>query len=164
MTFALGKGFGRVAAGHLGLTASLNYTISGEFDVHLFVMDNNQIRVKILAAKATTKGVSAGISLMGFNALGGLIVEKLMLQPKAPFIGAVGQFETKGQDWADANNENLDRLEYDPIDVKALFLKSTYVDLVTDRNTIKKDNPYDKSIRHYARGGAVFGHVAHLDL
>lgn len=78
MTFALGKGFGKVAAGHLGLTASLNYTISGEFDVHVFVMDNNQIRVKVLAAKATTKGVSAGISLMGFNALGGLIVEKLI--------------------------------------------------------------------------------------
>lgn len=78
MTFALGKGFGHVAAGHLGLTAGLNYTISGEFDVHVFVMDNNQIRVKILAAKATTKGISAGISLMGFNALGGLIVEKLI--------------------------------------------------------------------------------------
>ena len=78
MTFALGKGFGRIAAGHLGLSASLNYTISGEFDVHVFVMDNNQIRVKILAAKATTKGVSAGISLMGFNAIGGLIVEKLI--------------------------------------------------------------------------------------
>lgn len=78
MTFSLGKGFGRVAAGHLGLSASLNYTISGEFDVHLFVMDNNQIRVKILAAKATTKGVSAGISLMGFNALGGLVIEKLI--------------------------------------------------------------------------------------
>lgn len=35
--------------------------------------------------------------------------------------------------------------KYDPFDVKALFLKSTYVDLVTDRNTIKKDNPYDKA-------------------
>ncbi len=78
MTFALGKGFGQVAAGHLGLTASLNYTISGEFDVHVFVMDDNQIRVKILAAKATTKGVSAGISLMGFNALGGFVVKKLI--------------------------------------------------------------------------------------
>lgn len=78
MTFALGKGFGKIAAGHLGLAASLNYTISGEFDVHVFVMDNNQIRVKILAAKATTKGASAGISLMGFNAIGGLIIEKLI--------------------------------------------------------------------------------------
>lgn len=78
MTFSLGKGFNAIQAGHLGLTAGLNYTISGEFDVHLFVMENNQIRVKILAAKSTTKGVSAGINLMGFNSLGSLIVKKLL--------------------------------------------------------------------------------------
>ena len=78
MTFSLGKGFGKIAAGHFGLSAGLNYTISGEFDVHIFVMENNQIRVKILAAKATTKGASVGLNLMGFSAIGGLIVEKLI--------------------------------------------------------------------------------------
>ena len=78
MTFALGKSFSRIAAGHLGLSAGLNYTITGEFDVHVFVMDNNQIRVKILAAKSTSKGASVGISLLGFSAIGGLIVDKLI--------------------------------------------------------------------------------------
>lgn len=43
--------------------------------------------------------------------------EFLALAPKAPFIGAVGQFETMNVQWQQANNVNYSRLEYDPIDV-----------------------------------------------
>ncbi|MEQ1724060.1 MAG: hypothetical protein ABL930_12865, partial [Pseudobdellovibrio sp.] len=78
MTFSLGKGFSSIAAGHLGLSASLNYAISGEFDVHVFVMNNNLVRVKILASKTKTKGASVGISLLGFSGIGEMIVSRLI--------------------------------------------------------------------------------------
>lgn len=78
MTFSLGKSFSNLAASHFGFSASLYYAISGEFDVHLFVMDNNQIRVKILAAKSHTKGVSAGLNILGFSGVGRMVVNKLL--------------------------------------------------------------------------------------
>lgn len=48
--------------------------------------------------------------------------EMLALAPKAPFIGAVGQFESMSNDWAQANIKNLSRLEYDPISVDSVVL------------------------------------------
>ncbi len=78
MTFSLGKGFSAIAASHFGLTAGLSYAISGEFDVHVFVMDNNFVRVKILAAKSNTKGASVGVNLLGFNGIGSMIINKLI--------------------------------------------------------------------------------------
>lgn len=48
--------------------------------------------------------------------------EMLALAPKAPFIGAVGQFETMNDEWRDANITNYSRLEYDPIDVNGTVL------------------------------------------
>ena len=43
--------------------------------------------------------------------------EEVSLRPKAPFIGAVGQFETAKKDWKAANNRSFAFLEYDPIEV-----------------------------------------------
>lgn len=43
--------------------------------------------------------------------------EEVSLRPKAPFIGAVGQFETAKKDWQQANKRSFSFLEYDPIDV-----------------------------------------------
>ena len=57
-----------------------------------------------------------------YNYVSSLIVEKMMLNPKTPFIGAVGQFATKSADWARANTDNLAYLEYDPIDVNGMAL------------------------------------------
>ena len=48
--------------------------------------------------------------------------EMLALMPKAPFIGAVGQFKTFNDQWRDANNTAFSRLEYDPIDVNGTLL------------------------------------------
>lgn len=48
--------------------------------------------------------------------------EMLALAPKAPFIGAVGQFVTKTDDWRDANIKNLAYLEYDPHEVNGQLL------------------------------------------
>jgi len=48
--------------------------------------------------------------------------EMLALMPKAPFIGAVGQFETQNDQWRDANVTPFSRLEYDPIDVNGTLL------------------------------------------
>jgi hypothetical protein len=42
-------------------------------------------------------------------------VEVVALQPKAPFIGAIGQFESDAESWANANTDNLAYLQYDPI-------------------------------------------------
>jgi len=48
--------------------------------------------------------------------------EMLALMPKAPFIGAVGQFKTQNEQWRDANVTPFSRLEYDPIDVNGTLL------------------------------------------
>ena len=42
--------------------------------------------------------------------------EMVALAPKAPFIGAVGQFDTDADKWSQANTENAPYLEYDVID------------------------------------------------
>lgn len=42
-------------------------------------------------------------------------VEVVALQPKAPYVGAVGQFNSYSQQWASANTENYPFLEYDPV-------------------------------------------------
>jgi len=44
-------------------------------------------------------------------------IEAVDLAPKAPFIGAAGQFDTFENDWRDANRKNLAYLEYNPVDV-----------------------------------------------
>lgn len=44
-------------------------------------------------------------------------VEATALQPKAPFIGAAGQFDGFEEQWASANSDNLAYLEYNNIDI-----------------------------------------------
>lgn len=56
-------------------------------------------------------------ALRAFNYWISALTEKMALAPKAPFIGAVGQFATQGAMWDQANVRNYSRLEYDPIDV-----------------------------------------------
>jgi len=43
--------------------------------------------------------------------------EMIALAPRAPVIGAVGQFESTKEQWLVANRRNFPFLEYDPIDV-----------------------------------------------
>ena len=56
-------------------------------------------------------------SLRAFNYWISAMTEKMALAPKAPFIGAVGQFATFGDKWDQANVNNYAKLEYDAIDV-----------------------------------------------
>ena len=56
-------------------------------------------------------------SLRAFNYWVSAMTEKMALAPKAPFIGAVGQFATMPERWDRANVNNYSRLEYDAIDV-----------------------------------------------
>ena len=42
-------------------------------------------------------------------------MEKVMLEPKAPFIMAAGQDEGYAQEWDDSNTQNLTRLHYTPV-------------------------------------------------
>lgn len=78
MTFSLGKGFSQIAEQHFGGSVGAYYAISGEFDVHVFVMDNNFIRVKILAIKSDSQGASVGVTLLGFSPIGQLIINRLI--------------------------------------------------------------------------------------
>jgi hypothetical protein len=43
--------------------------------------------------------------------------ETIALAPRAPFIGAEGQFEGREQEWAQANTENLAFLQYKPLNI-----------------------------------------------
>jgi hypothetical protein len=43
-------------------------------------------------------------------------VESVALQPKAPFIGAVGQFETDEQKWGNCNSANYGFMQYDVVE------------------------------------------------
>ncbi len=56
-------------------------------------------------------------SLRMYNYFASTITEKMGLAPKAPFIGAVGQFEGVEDKWKKANRTNYAYLEYKPIDV-----------------------------------------------
>lgn len=48
--------------------------------------------------------------------------ESIALVPRAPFIGAVGQFENLENKWMMANHANLAYLEYNPVDVSGTVL------------------------------------------
>jgi hypothetical protein len=61
-------------------------------------------------------------SLRAYNYWFSTITEKLALSPKTPLIGAVGQFETHRDKWANANKVNYAFLEYDPIDVNGMAI------------------------------------------
>jgi hypothetical protein len=56
-------------------------------------------------------------SLRAFNYWISALTEKMALAPKAPFVGAVGQFASQGDKWDKANINNYAKLEYDAIDV-----------------------------------------------
>lgn len=56
-------------------------------------------------------------SLRMYNFFASAITEKMGLAPKAPFIGAKGQFENLEEKWRRANRVNFAYLEYNPIDV-----------------------------------------------
>jgi hypothetical protein len=56
-------------------------------------------------------------SLRMYNYWASTITEKMALAPKTPFIGAVGQFATMGDNWRKANRINYAVLQYDPIDI-----------------------------------------------
>jgi hypothetical protein len=52
-----------------------------------------------------------------FNYYKTMEAETISLAPKPKWVGAVGQFRTKRNDWARANTDNAAYLEYDPIEV-----------------------------------------------
>lgn len=56
-------------------------------------------------------------SLRAFNYWISAMVEVMALAPKAPWLGAVGQFTTAGDKFDLSNVNNYAKLEYDPIDV-----------------------------------------------
>jgi len=59
-------------------------------------------------------------SLRMYNYMASVIVEKIALSPKAPFIGAKGQFEGLEKRWQNANRLNYAYLEYNPVSVDGL--------------------------------------------
>lgn len=61
-------------------------------------------------------------SLRAYNYWFSTLTEKLALAPKAPFVGAVGQFATDEQRWRNANTENAAYLQYDAIEVNGVIV------------------------------------------
>lgn len=59
-------------------------------------------------------------SLRMYNYVASTIVEKFALAPKAPFVGAKGQFENLEDRWANANKSNFAYLEYNPLTVDGI--------------------------------------------
>src|SRR5690349_9136222 len=59
-------------------------------------------------------------SLRMYNYVASTIVEKFALAPKAPFIGAKGQFEGLEERWQNANVVNYAYLEYNPLSIDGL--------------------------------------------
>ena len=57
-------------------------------------------------------------SLRAFNYWISAMTEKMALAPKAPWVGAVGQFATMGDRWDKSNTHNYAKLEYDAIDIQ----------------------------------------------
>jgi hypothetical protein len=78
LTFSVGKGMNISQARHASVDIGLTWMISGEFDVHIFRMKDNKVRVKILAINDNIKSASIGLNLMGFNQLGKLVVSRLI--------------------------------------------------------------------------------------
>ena len=52
-----------------------------------------------------------------YNVMSSLLIERVGLAPRAPYIGAAGQFEGYEDQWLNANNRNLAKLEYNPITI-----------------------------------------------
>lgn len=52
-----------------------------------------------------------------FNYAASNLVERMALEPKAPFIGAEGQFEGHEAEWEQANTRNFPFLEYKPTSI-----------------------------------------------
>ena len=63
--------------------------------------------------RGIVRGVKDAQRMYNYNR--SAIVESLNLTIKAPYIGAVGQFKSKGDKWAAANRVNYAYLEYDPV-------------------------------------------------
>ena len=59
-------------------------------------------------------------SLRMYNFWASAITEKIALSPKAPFVGAVGQFEGNEEQWKNANRVNYAYLEYKPTTVEGM--------------------------------------------
>lgn len=57
-----------------------------------------------------------------YNYLVTTLVELLMMIPKAPVVGAAGQFENFEREWAAVNNRMLAYLEYNPISVQGTLV------------------------------------------
>jgi Skp family chaperone for outer membrane proteins len=57
-----------------------------------------------------------------YNYWNSVVTETVALQPKAPYIGAKGQFKGVEGRWANANNSNPSYLEYEPVSLEGTVL------------------------------------------
>lgn len=76
-----------------------------------------------IQGKVTRKGIirNAKDPAQMYNFWMTSATEEVSLRPKAPFIGAVGQFETQKKQWGQANSRSFAFLEYDPITVDGVI-------------------------------------------
>jgi hypothetical protein len=90
LTLSLGRGYEFAAKTHIALDASLYWVLAGEFDIHIFKMKDDQVRVKIMAIKDNLVGGYLGLNLMGFSSVGNRLVSSIFGTNLAKF-----EFSTK---------------------------------------------------------------------
>lgn len=149
LTLSLGKGFGERAA-HLGFEANLFWVLGGEFDVHIFRMANNQVRVKIMAIKDDIKGGSIGLGLMGFNGFGEIIINRLIDTNLLKLTITKSDSDLFIADYIFNLNNAESRDMYDHL----LSHKIKFLDLKALANHLKTANPFikDSTTKEYLIG------------
>ena len=70
-----------VSGGYLGFGGEIAYTVTGDFDVNILVIDKDHIRVRILVSKDKTVGLSAGLRITGLSSFE-KIAASVLINPK----------------------------------------------------------------------------------
>jgi len=140
LTFSVGKGMNFSSGAHASLDLGLSWIISGEFDIHIFRMKDNQVRVKILAIKDNIKSASAGLNLMGFNQLGKLVVSRMIGTNLIQFSYGTNDSSLFISDYIFNLNDKESRDMYDQL--VGHKIKSYDIDAIAEQ--VRIANPFTK--------------------
>lgn len=147
LTISVGTGFSSIAS-HFGVNSNLYWVVSGEFDIHIFKMKNNMVRVKIIAIKDNTRGASAGLNLMGFNPIGNMVISKFIDTNLLQFNTSATKSDFFIADYIFNLNKTESRDMYDNVlghKMKSLDLESISTQLKT-ANPLASDGTTQKRL------------------
>jgi hypothetical protein len=162
LTFSVGKGMNISAGAHVSLDVGLSWVLSGEFDVHIFRMKDNKVRVKILAVKDNIKSASVGVNLMGFNQVGKLVVSRLIDTNLIQFNYSASESNLFVSDYIFNLNHQESRDMYDQL--VGHKIKSYDVDSIASQ--VRIANPFakdSKTLKHLVADLDVLNDTSEAD-